>query len=309
LKALYFWNKRGGKDMEIALDLYKMAIQEDPAYALAYAGLANCLNTHAFWAFSSAKVTFAKSITLAKKALEIDNKLAEAYAALAFSSKFFDRNWKAAENLYKKAIELNPNYAYVHIWYATVLLIQNKFDKTIKESKRAMELDPLSITIQVLASELLRMAGRKEEASKIIHRVIEMAPDFGLAYYVAGKLYIEKKQYPEAISFLEKGFELGASMWTATCLLYVHGKLGQKEQAELLINKMEALSRERYVPLSDCRFFYHLNFGEKEKALEFLEKIYEERSIVLPFGNLEFYSDSFQSDPRFQAYLKKIGLP
>jgi tetratricopeptide (TPR) repeat protein len=172
-----------------------------------------------------------------------------------------------------------------------------------------MELDPLSIIIRILASELLRLAGRKEEASRLIHTVIEMAPDFGLAYYAAGKLYIEKEKYDEAISFFKKGFELGASLWVVICLLYVYGRLGQKDQAEMLIKKMEALSKERYVPLVECNFFYHLGFEEMEEAFKYLERIYEERSVALAFGNLEFFAESFQSDPRFLAVLKKMGLP
>ncbi len=309
LQGLHYKNK-GTKDAALrAIDYYNRAIEIDPRYALAYTGLADsyCWFSHVY---SDPRETAPKAKAAAERALEIDYSLAEARTSLARISISWDWNWEAAEREFLRAIELNPNYAEAHQWYGFYLTVMGRFDEAIREIDRAQELDPLSFMRSAFRGWSLYFARQYDEAIEQFRKLVEMDPNFHMAYWGLGLTYDEKGEFSEAIAEFQKALSSpeggGAEMMTR--LGHVYATSGKREEARRLLDELDEMSAHRYIsPMLRARI--HTGLGETERAFEFLERAYTERSPWLVYLKVDPVFDSLRPDPRFANLVRRMGLP
>lgn len=306
LKGLYFWNKRTAEAMQKGMECFQQAIETDPAYALAYSGLADSYGIQGFWGFLSPADSFPKAKALAEKALKIDETLAEAHASLAWVRFAYDWDWDSAENEFKKAIKLNPGYAMAHHWYGVYLTAMGRHDEAHEEMKRAHELDPLSLMINLNIGLVDYNQRHYDMAIKQTEKIIEMDQTFGQAHYQMAKTYGMKGMYKEAIGAARKAYDLGI-FWAGGVLGWAYGLSGRKDKTKELLYELEELSKKRYVPLTTFYWLY-LGLGDLDRCTELFEEAYQARDTATPWGKASPECDVLRSDPRFRKLLKKLNL-
>jgi tetratricopeptide (TPR) repeat protein len=312
LKGIYFWNKRSSESMRKGMVFFQQALEKDPAYSLAYASLADSFNTLGFWGWLAPKEAFPKARAFAERALKIDDTLAEAHNSLGFTCLFYDWEWAAAERELKFALELNPNYAQAHAWYAAYFACLGRIDECIGEYKRALVLDPLSLQIRTLFGEFLRISGRLEEAGEELNRVLDMDPSFGLAHYYLAFTYIQREKYKEAIVSFQKAIKLtGGLPWAIGWRGATYATRGETQKAHKILQDLLELSKQKYIHPSSIAVVYE-GFGDLDKFFKWLEIAFKERDPYMPLLKIwhAFTEEEkkIRSDPRFKKLLKKIGL-
>jgi serine/threonine-protein kinase len=309
LKGRYFWYKRTKEGILKGLEYFHQAIEKDPTYALAYAGIADCYNMLGFFDYLSPKEAYPKAKASAEKALEIDGTLAEAHSSLAEVKTYYDYNWLGAEREFQRAIELNPSYSTAYQWYAEYIALMGRHDESIIMGKRALELDPLSPSVATNLAGSYWLARQYDEAIERYQKVLEMEPDFMVAHLFLGLAYAAKGLYNEALAELQKGIKLsgGDDSPFLGWLGRVYCWTGKKKQAEVVLKSVIERSKKRYISPFGIAVIY-LGLGQNEQAFEWLEKAYEEKDHWM--ATLKVYSmfDSVRSDPRFTSLLKKMGL-
>jgi len=309
LKARYFLNKRTEESLRKAVQYFEQAIEKDPGYALAYAGLSDSHILLAEYSHLPPKDAFPRAKAAVKKALEIDETLAEAHTSLAFIKTLSDWDWMGAEEEFKQAIESNPGYATAKQWYAEHLTMTGQYAEAIAELKQAQELDPLSLIIGVaLAITLFCGTRQYDRVIEECQKVLEMDPNFGGALNVLGMVYRERAMYEKAIEAFRKAraFDEG-NTWVTAELGHAYAASGKRSEAEKVLDELQQLSKRRYVPPDNIAMVY-LGLGEKNLVFEYLEKAYEDRSVGLAWLKADPIFDSLRSDPRFTALLERIGL-
>ncbi|MCX6567495.1 MAG: tetratricopeptide repeat protein [Candidatus Aminicenantes bacterium] len=308
LKGWYFWGKRTKEGVKRGLECVHQALEIDPAYALAHAQLAMNLISLGAQGFTRPHEAFPKAKAAARKALELDGSLPQAYAALAWISFFYDWDWTAAEKGFKKALFLNPGLGYAYFGYAVFLVSRSRFEEAVPALKRAVELDPLSLWMNAELGYCFRLARRYDEAQEQLNKTVEMDPNFGLAHYYMGILYSDKGMYKEAIAEIQRSIELaGGLSWAFGYLGYAYAMLGQKDETEKILRRLEERSKEEYIG-STTFWILHSALGDIDKSFECLEKAIEEHEPLLPLMNVLPEYDIVRSDPRFKAFLKKMNL-
>jgi tetratricopeptide (TPR) repeat protein len=309
LKGRYFWNKRTSNGLEMAVKSFTQATELDPAFALAYAGLADCYNLLAYYSKAPPKESFPKAKSMAIRALEIDDALAEAHTSLGYVKMRHDWDWMGAEREFKRAIELKSNYATAHHWYSEFLTMMGRFDEAITEAKRARELDALSLIINTDLGRTLIWARQYDEAIEQLEKTLELDPNFAEAHNILGRAYEQKGMKDEAISEWLRAMTLsGKSQERIEALRNAYGVSGM---GGYLQNQLDFLLKEpsnpRNVSLFSIAFLY-TRLGNKKEALEWLEKAFEERSEKLIILKVDQNFDSLRSDPRFKELLRRVGL-
>lgn len=290
------------------IDYFEEAIERDPSYALAYAGLADSYGLLVRYTYISPDEGMPKGKTAALKALEIDDTLAEAYTSLAFIKRYYDFDWQGAELEYKRAIEFSPNYATAHHWYALHLVNRGLFEEAFSEIRRAQELDPLSMIINTNVAWTFYFARQYDQATEQFLKTLEMDPNYAVAHQRLGATYLQKNIFTEAIEEFKKAVALSpeSTEFLAT-LGHSYAVSGDRVKAEGILNQLKKLSRNRYVSDYDLAMIY-LGLGDKERTFEYLEKAYEKRSSFIAYIQVDPRLDSLRSDPRFNVLLKKLGL-
>ncbi len=310
LRGRYFWNKRTADNIQKAVEWFRKSIDEDPAYAHAYGGLADCYNQLGTVLIGGQPPTRIRplAIAAAKKALEIDPELAEAHAALAYA-RLYDWEWPAAEEGFQQALKLNPSYASAHLWYAHSLSMRKRHDEALREVRLAQQLDPLSPIIHTQVGWILQHAGRYDEAIEELRKVLEANPDYLWALWRIGSSYTSKSMFEEGIDALEKAAKLsGRSPSILGTLAETYGLAGRKESARSLLSEIEARSREQYVPAVAFAHAY-IGLGESERVLEWLEKAYQQREQGIAWLAVWEAHGAYRSDARFLELLRRTGLP
>jgi len=306
LKGRFFWNKRTGADLRKAIDYFNQAIAEDPNYALAYAGLADCYDLLCEYSELSPKESYPKAKAAAIKALELDETLGEAHTSLAYSLINYDWDWRSAEREYQRAIQLNPNYATAHQWYAECLSMLERHTEAIAEIKRAQQLDPLSLIINQGVGGKYFYARRYDEAMAQFQRTVELYPHFPPTHQRLGWCYAQKRMYDEAIAEMQKAVELsGNSTQMIASLGYAYATAGRRDTAQTIIAELERRSKESYVD----HYFVATIFaalGEKDEAFALLDKASAERSYWMPWLNIDPQLDNLRSDSRFDALVQRV---
>jgi len=309
LKGRYFWNKRTSDGLKVALAYFNQAIEEDPKYAQAYSGLADTYALLGDWQYAvmTPKEAFPKAKAAAIKALELDNALGEAHNSLAFVLDAFDWDFDAAGREFRRAIELNPGYATAHHWYAWHLSVLGRFDEAIGEMRKAENLDPLSLIINADVAELLVIAHSYDDSIRQSRKTIEMDPNFALAHNQLGQAYLQKHMYSEAVAELQQAVQLSGDSPTCIAnLARAYVASVKRSEAIRLLNDLKKRSIHGYSNGSEIATIY-ASLGDKEQAMNWLEKGYEERfnpGVLLRPG-----FDPLRSDSRFQNLVHRIGLP
>jgi TolB-like protein/DNA-binding winged helix-turn-helix (wHTH) protein/Tfp pilus assembly protein PilF len=306
LKGRYFWNKRTADGLKVALAYFNQAIEQDPNYAQAYAGLADSYDLLGDWEYGvlAPSEAYPKAKAAAIKALELDNTLSEAHTSLAFSLDVFDWNWDSAEREYRRAIELNPGYATAHHWHAWHLSEMGRNSEAIAEMRRAEHLDPLSLIISADVAEILLVAHLNDEAIAQSRKTAEMDPNFAIAHYELGQAFVQKHSYNEGIAEFQRAIELsGGSTVCTSNLAYAYAVSNKRNEAIKILNDLKTRSTRN---ASEIALMY-VGLGEKDQAMKWLEKAYEEH--FNPSILLRPAFDPLRSDPRFQNLVHRIGLP
>jgi TolB-like protein/DNA-binding winged helix-turn-helix (wHTH) protein/Tfp pilus assembly protein PilF len=313
LKGRYYWSKRTEETTKKAIEYFQQAITRDPTYALAFVGLADSYSSlalnEALQEVVPPRDAFPKARAAAERALQIDETLGEAHGSLARIKFQYDRDWPGAEREFKRAIDLNPNYAYAHQWYALSLLRMGRVDEAVHEIKRAQELDPLSLIINANAGFILSVAHRYDEGLEQCRKAVDMDPSFANAHYRLGQIDILRGMYAEAIPELEKAVALSGGSPRATAELgLAYARLGNRAEALKLLNGLRERSRRHYVSPFNLAVIYSA-IGDTDHALEWLEKAYEERSPSLSVLELSPAFAGLRSDSRFTDLVRRVGLP
>jgi TolB-like protein/DNA-binding winged helix-turn-helix (wHTH) protein/Tfp pilus assembly protein PilF len=308
LKGRYFWNKRTADGLKKAADYFNQAIEKDPNYAPAYTGLADSYALLGDWEYGvlPPKEAYPKAKAAATTALELDHTLSEAHTSLAFSLDGFDWDWESAEREFKRAIELNPNYATAHHWYGWHLSVLGRHSEAIAELRKAESLDPLSLIISADVAEELLIAHQYDESIKQSRKTVDMDSNFALAHYELGQAYVQKHMYNEAIRELQTSIALSGGSTTCTSnLAYAYAVSGQKSEAARILNALTSRPAHRFSNASEIALIY-VGLDNKDQAMIWLEKAYAER--FNPGILMRPAFDSLRSDPRFQDLLRRIGL-
>jgi DNA-binding winged helix-turn-helix (wHTH) protein/Tfp pilus assembly protein PilF len=307
LRGMYFWNKRTVPGFHQAIDDFQQATTIDPNYALAYAGLANSYTLLTAYSLASANLYMPQARAAALRALELDERSAEAHTALALIVQNQDWDWQTSEKEFRRAIELNPNYATAHHWYAEHLMWLGRFDEALSESDRALQLDPLSLIIASDRGAILYFSRQYDRAIEEFRTVLRKDPNFGRARIVT-YAYVEKGTFDQALAETETGRRLyGEGSWYWSNLVYIYGRAGQLERARRALEKLEKLSRHEQVDPATM-LWAHLGMGDKEEALADLSKAYSGHFGILTTLKVEPAFDPLRSDSRFQELLRRVGL-
>jgi TolB-like protein/DNA-binding winged helix-turn-helix (wHTH) protein/Flp pilus assembly protein TadD len=306
LKGQYFWNKRTIEGFERAIDYYQQAIAKDPNYARAYAGLADSYALIAAYGTASPSEYMPKARAAALRALELDKDLPEAHTALALIVQNYDYDWQTAEREFQRAIELNPNYATGHHWYAEHLMWRGRFDEALRESERARQLDPLSLIIATDNGAILLYSRQYDRALEKLRTVRELDPSFPRVSGLIVRAYEEKELFADALADLEKARPL-YNPWSCSELGYINARTGQESQAALDLAKLEELNRRE--PVDPIVFAApYIGAGDKDQAMVWLNKAYAHHSNALTGLKSDPIYDPLRSDPRFQDLLRRVGL-
>jgi tetratricopeptide (TPR) repeat protein len=306
LKGRYFWNKRTADGLKKAIDYFNQAIKQDPNYAQSYTGLADSYALLGDWEYGvlAPREAFPRAKAAATKALELDNTLGEAHTSLAFSLDLFDWDWASAEREFRRAIELSPGYATAHHWYAWHLSEMGRNSEAIAEMRKAENLDPLSLIISADVAEILLVAHSYDEAIEQSRKTIDMDSNFAVAHYELGQALVQKHMYKEAIAELQKAIELSGGSTTCTSnLAFAYAASGRRKEAVKILSDLKNRSKQN---ASEIALMY-VGLDEKDQAMTWLEKAYEER--FNPSILLRPAFDPLRSDPRFQNLVRRIGLP
>lgn len=308
LEGRYYWNKRTEEGFKKGIIKFKQAIDVDPNYALAYAGLADCYTMLSAYGILDPEESILRAKAAAMRALEIDDTLTEAYASLAWVKCVYDWDFAGAEEDFKRALKLNPNYATARHWYSLYLSITGQPDKALTEIKRAQGLDPLSLIINTAVATNFYYASQYDAAIAQCRKTLELDPDFFAAKCIIGMCWQQKGMYEEAIAEFQRALILsGNDREIAAVLGYIYGVSGKRDEAEKILAGFEELSKHRYVsPLH--RALIYVGLGENDQAFEWLEMAYQDRCEALIVFNVNPMFNSLRADPRFTDLLQRIGL-
>jgi len=309
LKGRYWWNKTTEDGEKKGIEYFQKAIDIDPTYALAFSGLADCYSDLAYRGFLAPKEAYPRAKEAAQRALNIDGTLAEAHTSLAIVTGEFDWDWLDADKEFQRAIELNPNYAIAHTWYATrVLRNMGRSEEAIAEQKRAVELDPLSLISNLALGVEFSEARQYDQAIEQLRKTVELDPNFSLAHVMLGRTYVEKAAYKEGIEEIERALALSPDNARFMAFLgMAYAREGSRANARKVLDQLNSIATQKYVA-ANYRALTYAALGEKDKAFEWLERAYDERSIGLSPLKTSSEFSPLRSDPRFADLLRRMNL-
>lgn len=304
-KGRWHWNKMTGDGVKQAIAYYQQAIDVEPTYALAYAGLADA---YVINSMVSPRESYIRSKAAVAKALEYDDTLAEAHATLGLIKAHYEKDWAGADREFEQAIKLNNNYASAHQWYGDALLARGQYERALSEMKRAQELDPLSPIINTDVGLCYFYMRQYDQAVTHFKRMTELFPDFFPAYYHLGWAYTQKHMYAEAIEQYQKALDVTKGHTMVKALLgYTYAVSGREAEARSVLADLEATKQRQYV--SPYRFaVLYAGLGDKEMAFRSLNQAYDDLDVLLVYVNQMPFFDSIREDPRFGELTQRMGL-
>ena len=308
LKGRFYWNERTGEALKKSIEYFNQAIEIDPRDALSYAGLADAFVLIPNYSAGSPQEFYPKAKAAARKALELDETLAEAHTSLAQALFAYDWNFAESNREFRRAIELNPNYATARHWYAnSTLLAMGQFDEAVAEGKRAQELDPLSLIINADLGADYFYARQYDRSIEQLRKTIEMDQGFYTAHYFLGMAYAMKGAFPEAIAEYRRAQQLSDDPFVLAYLGHAFAASGKRGEALKTLDQLKAIARQRYVPAYGFAIVYAA-IGEKDHAFEWLEKLYQDRAFDIAYINVDPFFDQLRTDPRFTDLVRRVGL-
>jgi serine/threonine-protein kinase len=306
LRGLFYLNLRDGPDERKAIELFQAAIKKDPSYARAYASLADSYRALIFNSNAAPADVLPQSEAAAKRALEIDDQLAEAHASLATNLADYDWDWAGGEREFQTALRLDPNSSLAHSYHAHFLRQEGKIEESIREGRRGVELDPVSAQANFLLAQSLYEARRYEEAISQLRTALDLEPRFWPAHLYLGKTLAEQGRFQEAIEELKKAGDFTAEPYAT--IGYVYGRMGRAGDARKVIADLQEQSTKGYVAPTNFAKIY-IGLGDKDQAFAWLEKGCRQRDFWISFLRGDPTFDSLRSDPRFRDLVRRIGFP
>lgn len=307
LKGLYQNAKWTGEGWRKAVEYFNRAIAADPSYALAYAGLASSYVKLGLFGAMPQREAYPKARAAALTALRMDEKLAEAHAALGFVKMIDDWDWQGTQAEYERAIELNPNYADVHKLYGYHLIHLGRFDEAVSEMQRAVDLDPLSLEFMTSLGDAYYYARRYDDAADQLWKVLEMEPNYGEAHLFLARAREQQGRYEEALAGFRQALELTDDVPATAGMGRAYALLDRATEARDILGELTELSVQRYVDPT-YPALVHLGLGEHDEALSRLEEAYADHSAWIVHLKAEPMFDAVRTDPRFTSLLERVGL-
>ena len=308
LRARSLWNKRSEEDLMKAKELFEQAIETDPTYALAHAGLADAYNMLASYYFIQPSDAYPKAREAARQALGLDENLAEAYASLAWVKYRYEGDWFGAETDYNWAIGLNPSYAIAHHWYGSLLRDMGRFDEALSELEKARELNPFSLAINTSIGYLFYYARQYDKAIAEGQKALQLNPDFHWAHDVIALAYLQKGEFKEALASFQKAVAFSESSVDYKChLAQAYAQAGMTEEAQSLLNVLLEERETIQLPLHEISLLYKA-LGQEDRALKFLVEASSDQSFIVNTSSGDPRWDEFREDPMFAEILEKIGV-
>jgi serine/threonine-protein kinase len=307
LQGRYYFYRVGEDQVRKGIDFFNQAIEKDPGYAAAYAGLADSYWALSDWYFPP-REAMPKAKEAARKALALDDKLAEGHTSMALIRMNYDWDWAAAERDFQRAMELSPGYALAPHQYGWLLAYTGRLDESLVQFRRAQQLDPLSLLVAVDMNLPFYFKRQHEQALEGYRKALEMDPNFFLSHIGLGINYAVLRRLPEAVAAMDKAMALENQPFVIGNAGYAYGLAGKTGEARKLLDELKQRARQRYVS-SQFMAQIHLGLGEKDLALQWLEKAFEERSIIMPWLKLDPMFDPLRKDPRFVELVRKVGFP
>jgi TolB-like protein/DNA-binding winged helix-turn-helix (wHTH) protein len=308
LKGRYYWNKRTGENMQKAEQYFQQAVDNDPTYAAAYSGLADCNSGLAWHGFKSPAEALPIAYAAARKALDINPESAEAHASLglAMSHRW---DWTGAETEFRRALQLDPQYANAHLWYGDYLSIRSRHDEALTQAKRALELDPLNLMSSTWVGLRYYLAHDYPRAIEQNRDSVELDPNFAAAHLLLGEDYVQAGLRNEAVAELKKAADLsGDSPIYKAQVAVALAVAGRNREALRIAHELEATSRKRYVsPYGLAQIYAALN--KKEDTFKWLQAAYDEHAVWMGYLAVDPIFDRYRSDERFKDLLRRVGLP
>jgi eukaryotic-like serine/threonine-protein kinase len=309
LKGRHHWNRWTEDGFYKAIEYFQQAVEKDPTYALAHTGVADSYVLLGWNSYLPPKSAFPKGKLPAMAALRIDPELGEAHTPLAAVLWLHDWKWQEAQMEFERSLALNPAHPTANHWYAEYLMTMGRHDEAIARMKSSQDLDPLSLIISVAIGWAFYMARRYDEALEQLQRTVELDPNYPVTYWILGRLLREMGRHEAAIVEGEKGVKLsGGSPLMNAALAQTFGAAGKRKEAVQILDDLASLAKQKYV----APYFFagiHIGLGEDNRAMEYLEKAYEEHSHWLIYLHIDPSMDGLRSNARFQELLQRIGLP
>ena len=308
LKGLFYWNKRTPESLKSSLDYYNQAIAKDPSYALAYAGMALTYVLLPEYSAGDPADSMTKAKAAANKALELDNSLAEAHTSLAYVLYSYERNLPESEREFRRAIELNPNYATAHQWFGGGNLVAlGRFEEAIAEGKRAEEIDPFSLIVITQLAGSFNYARRYDESIGQSRKAIELDQNFYIARMGLCQCYNGKGLFQEAIAECQRARAQNDDPYVFAYLIYAYARLGKRDEAMKALAQLNESAKHRYVSAYTFATAY-AGLGDKDLAFQWLERSNADRAYEILWIKVDPLLDNLRSDPRFADLVKRVGL-
>ena len=309
LKGRYYWNKRTETDVRKAIAYFQEAIDKDPSYAAAYAGLSGANVSLGWYEFIRPRDSYPRARAAAQRAIEIDEASTEAHAILAAIEMWYDWNWPASEREFARMLELSPNYADGRHWHADLFSIHGRHDEAIAESKKALELDPLSLIINTWLGRRYYFARRYDEAARECRKALELDPNFVPAHWQLGSALVAKGRLGEAVAEFETAVRLaGKNPRYLAYLGNAQAKSGDAAGARAILEQLASLEAGgRYVSALDRALVYS-GLRENDRALDSIEKAFDDRPSLMPYLNVDPLWDGLRENPKFKKLIARLGL-
>ena len=307
LKGRFCWNKRSVQGFLQAIEHFQEAIEQDPGYALAYTGLADTYNLLGYYNTQRPAHAYPRAKAASARALEIDPSMAEAHGSLGYTNLFFDRDWPAAERSFREAIRLHPSYASAHQWYGWYFIAMGQPEKTLAAMYRAHEIDPLSLIINDHLGYALALAGQADAAIQQLKATLELDPNFAITHLRLGSVYLELGRTAEAIREMETAARLSEGRLALGYLGHACGLAGDRTRASTILDELRAHPVDRFVSPLDFALI-HAGMGAVDAVFASLDEALAERVSDLIRLRVLPWPDLVQSDPRFPAFLRTLGL-
>src|SRR6266496_4512645 len=307
LRGRYFWNKRSEAGLRKGIEYFQKAIDQEPTYALAYAGLADSYIMLANWGFTPPAEAYTKARAAALRALELDDQLAEAQTSLAYVTLLYDWNWQGAETRFRQAIALNVNYASAHQFYSILLMCSGRQIEALTEINRAKELDPLSLIVNDVVGWIQYEGRHYDQAIEQYNKTLEIDPNYAPVLLDLGSAYLRKGEYRKAIAQFEKARAVGgANGLVLSNLAQAYALSGNQTEALNILKGMQEPSAPVFVSSWDQALIYTA-LGEKEKALALLQKAVDDHVGWVVRLRVDPAFDTLRSEPEFQALMRRLG--
>jgi TolB-like protein/DNA-binding winged helix-turn-helix (wHTH) protein/tetratricopeptide (TPR) repeat protein len=308
LKGRYFWNKRTPDGLNKSIQYFNQAIAKDPSFAAAYAGLADSYSILGSDVLP-ADVANSKARAAASKAIELDPSIAEGHTALALVEFYYDWNWNQSEAEFRRAIDLNPNYAPAHQWFSYYLTAMLRFPEAVEQAEAAQQIDPLSLSINTSVATRYHHAGREEDAIQLDRRTLEMDSNFIPAHISLGAVYEKQGSLQQAIDEYKKVIALRPGDPAALAALgYVYARSGQKDEAHKILSELRETSKQQYVPSFQIATIY-AGLDDADNAMLWLEKSYRQHESQMPFIQSDERFNSLHADARYENLIHRLGFP